>query len=340
MVVAVVLIFVQVQHLVSKDASLSVVVSRNYVISMPQNSLTALGVNLQITEFPDPQTQLLTLGSEETRRQISERLGFTADVRTPDEWSSPLSFECEKLREFDCELATDAYVAKLVEIRRQAIENGVKNLARILTDAQSVQESVVVGSQLQILDSLAKNVVVEAVFVNSSTETVQNSLGEMSRRTILTAFVAALVIAVVILLQLTYSDNRVRSTRQLIRLVGEESLVGTASAKTNAVNERRAAIALRRNLGGAGSMSLRFLPLRSASSDEATFAHLANLAGAGYVISAPFAQLSVPELIDVTPGQSDVIVVKRNHDLRNDVVEAVTALRRSERLLIGVLLVD
>jgi len=337
-VIAVTLGLIQVQQFTSQNQSLDVVISRDYAISIPQSALMALGINLQLTEFPDPKVQLQMLASRETRRAISDQLGFDAAVRTPDEWSDPLRFECEEAPGVDCELATDLYVTKLVEIRREAIENGVQNLSRILTDAKSANESLVVASQLLILDSLAENVVVESTLVGSSIETVQGSLMQMSRRTIATAIVAALLVAILILLQLTYSDNRVRSVRQLIRLVGEDIYVGAASAKIHAINDRRSAIALRRGMAVTEAKSLRFVPLRKAVTDETSLGRLAEMSGVNHVVAAPFAELTVPELVDPTPGQSDIIVVERNYDLRSDVIEAVTALRRSGRHLTGVLL--
>jgi len=57
------------------------------------------------------------------------------------------------------------------------------------------------------------------------------------------------------------------------------------------------------------------------------------------VLSKPFSELSVPELSATAPDEADILVVQRNRDYRKDVTEALMALQRTERKLVGVLLV-
>jgi len=143
-----------------------------------------------------------------------------------------------------------------------------------------------------------------------------------------------------ILLQLTYSDSRVRSLRQLVRSVGEDALLGAVSRKANPVSERRVAVSLHRALGLASSATLRFLPLRHEMTDTTTVSRLAEMSGASHDVSRPFSELGVPELTTTDRDTVDVIVVQRHRDLRKDATEALAALRRSGRPVAGVLLVD
>ena len=330
----------QVQHIVSRIQSNELVIARNFEISTPQNTLRALGVDLLIVEFPDLQAQIGILNNDETRREIADKIGMEVTVRPPDEWSPLLSFECTAESKDDCRVAIDAYVEKLVEIRRKAIQTGIADLSRVLTSAQSTKESVVVASQLLILNSLANNVVVESAFINSSERRAQAPLRQVSGRNLATAVTAGLLISFILLLQLTYSDRKVRSVKRLVQLVGEDTYIGHASVKASAVDERRTAIGLRRSLISAASSSVRFLPISTPFAKETLLAALAGAASAKHRVAGPYTELRVPELIDPTTGESDVIVVQRNHDLRADVLEVVDALRRSGRPLAGVLLVD
>ena len=330
----------QVQHLVSLSQPDKVVLSQNYEINTPQNTLRALGVDLLIAEFPNLQAQINILNNDETRLEIADKIGRRVAVKPPDEWSLPLNFECTDDNKDDCKVAIEAYVEKLVEIRRDAIKTGIADLSRVLTSAQATKESVVVASQLLILDSLAKNVVVESAFINSSEKPAQAKLQQVSGRTLATAVIAGLLIAFIILLQLTYSDKKVRSAKRLVQLVGEDAYIGHASVKPDAIAERRAAVALRRSLMAATSVSVRFLPVRAKLTNESVLAALSSAAGAKHRVASPYPDMSVPDLVDPTTGESDVIVVRRNQDLRIDVLEVVYALRRSGRPLAGVLLVD
>jgi hypothetical protein len=64
------------------------------------------------------------------------------------------------------------------------------------------------------------------------------------------------------------------------------------------------------------------------------------MTGKPWTLAVPFATMSVTELAENTPGEVDVLIVRRNHDLRTDLSEAVAAARNSDRPLAGVLLLN
>jgi hypothetical protein len=332
--------FLQLQESDIRTEPATYVVSRDYEISTPQDTLGAIGVYTQIAEFPKIETQILILKSTETRDQIEEVIGKEVDVQVPDSWNTPVTFVCNEPLPSDCERAIDAYVAKAVEIRRSAIETGISNLLSLLTNLKATSNDPIVPAQVTALEALAKDVRVDVVLLDSSKQSIGGTVTEVRRPTLVMGIAAGLLISLLILLQLTYTDSRVRSTRQLVKLVGEDAFLGTSSKKVNAVRDRRTAVALHHGMNTSGSKNVRFLPLRNSSVDEVTLANLAQMSGATHSLAKPFAELSVPELVSATSGQADVIVVKRNRDLRKDVLEVLTALQRSERPLAGVLLVD
>ena len=137
-----------------------------------------------------------------------------------------------------------------------------------------------------------------------------------------------------------FRSSRVRSVRQLVRLTGHDAYLGTINTKANPVRDRRIALGLHHELSQANAGRIRFLPLRRALPDESAVARLASMAGATHLASQPFADLTVPELVGGVDQDVDVIVIQRNRDLRKDVLEAVSALQRSNRKLAGVLLIS
>jgi hypothetical protein len=339
-VVAVSIGFLQLQDSDVRTEPATFVVSRDYEISTPQDTLGAIGVYTQVAEFPKIETQILILKSNETRDQIEEIVGKEVDVQVPDSWNTPVTFVCNEPVASDCERAIDAYVAKAIEIRQSAIETGIKNLLALLTNLQTTSTDPIVPAQVLALEALAKDVKISAVLLDSSQQAIGGTISEVQRPTLAIGVAAGLLLSFLILLQLTYTDSRVRSVRQLVRLVGGDAFLGTSSKKVNAVRDRRTAVALHHGMTTSAANAVRFLPLRGNSVDETTLANLAQLSGAAHTVAKPFAELSVPELVRVTPGQVDVIVVKRNRDLRKDVLEVLNAVQRSERPLAGVLLVD
>ena len=341
-VVAVAVGFLQIQESDLRTEPASYLVSRGYEVWSPAKSLASVGINVALVEFPEPITQLLMLRSNEVTQEITEQLGKTIEVAIPENWETPVTFTCNQPIETDCERALDAYIAKAAELRKSSINTGIDNLRAILTDLQKSSPDPLVQKQIDSLNSLQATLDVPFVLVDSFTQTLGPTVSEVRRPTYLMGIAAGLLLSLLILLQLTYSDSRIRSVRQLVRLIGSDSYLGRASKKTNAVQDRRTAITLHQGLQDNSAMRLRYLPLRTQlnTDAESTLTRLTSMIGASHVVAMPFAELDIPVLSNPVVDEADVIIVKRNRDLRKDVVEALSALQRSSRKLVGVLLVD
>jgi len=332
--------FLQAQESDLRTEPASFVVSRSYEVGSPYKSLNAIGINLIVSEFPDPQTQLLVLKSSEVRAEIDEKLGKEVEVQVPENWETPFTFTCNQPVKEDCVRAIDSYVEKVVELREDAIVTGVENLRAVLLAAQEKSPDPLVARQLVALDALSGNVQLPIALIDSMEQSIGPTVEDVRRPTALMGAAAGLLIGLLILLQLTFTDSRVRSARQLVRLTGVQHFLGGASSKPREVADRRVALGLHQQMSLGGRGRVRYLPLRKPLSNTAPMERLAAMAGAQPVVVKPFSELSVTELADPTPDEVDVLVVQRNRDLRKDVVEAVVALSKSGRRFAGVLLVD
>lgn len=339
-VVAVSVGFLQAQESDLRTEPASYIVSRGYEVWSPQKALASVGINLSLVEFPEPITQLLMLKSNEVAEEISAKIGKEVEVKIPENWETPVTFTCNEPVESDCVKAIDAYVAKAAELRKSSINTGINNLRSVLTDLQKTNPDPLVQKQIDGLDALQATFEVPFVLVDSFTQSLGPTVTDVRRPTYLMGIAAGILLSFLILLQLTYSDSRVRSVRQLVRLLGDATLLGRVSRKSNAVRDRRTAIVLHHELRRGSSSRLRYLPLRHSIRDSSLLSRLTEMAGTAHSISAPFSELSIPELGDASSGESDVIVVQRNRDLRKDVLEAVSAYRHSDRHLAGFLLID
>jgi hypothetical protein len=326
--------------------------------------LASVGVDpVSVRAFPDANNQLLILQGAAVRDEIAAELGNDAivtvarskpsfsliDTLESDATSSfvfqsagvpTYSFSCTEPVKADCESAIEAYVAKASDIRRDALTAGLNDLRAVLVDVQSKTNDASLPAKIAAIDALLERVDTPLVQISAYEEAIGPTIASVRRPTYTFGVVAGLLIAFLILLQLTYSDSRVRSLRQLARSVGDDALLGVVSQKSNPIGERRVAVSLHRALALASAGTLRFLPLRDEMTDTTTVSRLAEMAGASHDVSRPFAELGVPELAGGTSATVDVIVVRRHRDLRRDAAEALAALRRSGRPLAGVLLVD
>lgn len=332
--------FLQAQASDLRTEPITYVVTRGYDIGHPSRALSALGLDLGVIEFPEAETQLLILGSNETRDTITEMIGKDIEVGLPKDWDSPMIFSCNQPVREDCIRAIEAYVDEATKIRRQAIITGVRNLKTFLVAKQQIEEDPLLEPKIAALGALEQSVEISVVLVNSEEATIGSTVDEVQRPTVLLSAASGIFFGLLVILQLSISDSRVRSARKLLRLIDVSNFLGSTSKRVNAIQDRRAAIALHRGLSTANANRIRFLPLRKLLLDETPLERVAVMCGVQHLVSKPLSDLSVKELADPSPDEVDVLVVQRNRDLRKDVVEAVVALSKSGRRFAGVLLVD
>lgn len=316
-------------------------VSRGYEVGSPFNRLSAVGINLNVLEVPSPDTQLLMLKSNDVRAKITEQIGKDVEVQFPVNWESPATFTCNSPVKEDCTQAIDAYVSEAMEIRREAILAGIKGLRSVLSDLQASKPDPIIESQLAALAALERNLEVPIVLVDSFEQAIGNTVNDVRRPTLLMGLVAGLFISLLILLQLTFSDSRVRTPRQLLRLIGSDSFLGKMTSEAHDVRDRRVALILHEILTATSRKRIRLIPIRSSWENAQIIKRLSSLTGATCDVAKPFTDSSVLEIAGNPNSDAvDLLLVRRNHDLRKDVVEGLIGLRRSNRHLAGVLLVD
>jgi hypothetical protein len=205
--------FLQAQESDLRTEPASFVVSRSYEVGSPYKSLNAIGINLIVSEFPDPQTQLLVLKSSEVRAEIDEKLGKEVEVQVPENWETPFTFTCNQPVKEDCVRAIDSYVEKVVELREDAIVTGIENLRAVLLAAQEKSPDPLVARQLVALDALSGNVRLPIALIDSLEQSIGPTVENVRRPTALVGAATGLLIGLLILLQLTFTDGRATFSR-------------------------------------------------------------------------------------------------------------------------------
>lgn len=339
MTVGFVLAFLQAQESDLRTEPATYIVSRGYEIGTPQVTLQGLNLNLPIVEFPDPQTQLLILKSNEVQDEISKRLGLDISVQTPDSFETPATFTCNQPIVADCERAIEAYVLKAAEIRQQAIATGIEKLQKVLGRLDGTSDDPLIPRQIAALDALSKDLNVPFILVDGFEQSVGPTVENVRRPTVVIGIASGVLISLLILLQLTFVDSRVRSVRQLVRLVGSSRYLGLTTTKPDSVRDRRTAMSVRSGLNAGSKTTMRMLMIKHELSKSAGLERIAELSGAETSFSKPMSHLTIKEIGNPTNHEADILIVQRNRDLRRDVIDAVTMLERSGRYLAGVLLV-
>ena len=339
-------------------------ISETYEARDPTAVLASVGIDpVSVRSFPDANNQLLLLQSAAVKAEIAEQLGsdvavtvtrsqpsFTlVDTLESDGKSSfvftsagvpTYSFSCSEPVKSDCHAAIAAYVDKTSGIRREALAAGLADLRVVLSQVNSTSPSDTSATKLAAIEVLEQRLDTPLLKVSQYEESIGATVSSVRRPTYTFGIAAGLLVALLILLQLTFTDSRIRSMRQLTRIAGSDRVLGHLTNTPNEVGERRTALGIHGALGRSHASSVRYLPLRNAVPDDASLQRLTVTAGTKGSVAPPFAELSVAKLSEPSTTEVDVIVVQRNKDLRKDLVEVLAALARSGRLVAGVLLLD
>jgi len=331
--------------LVAQESSMrlepqSYLYSRSYVYPDPKAVLLLVNINPEtIKEYPDAYGQLAVLGGGEVREQVSAETDTDVFIEVPSAYQVPFVFTCEAISKTDCDRALDAYVAKHEEIRRDAMAVGLVQLRDVFAGVHATTGDVTASAKAAAIDALLNRLDTKLTLIEAVEEPIGATVQVVSRQKYIFGLAAGSLLSLLILLQLTFSDSKVRSIKQLTRLVGEENVLGSLTSKRNEIRSRRSAISLLGQMGLANGRAVRFIHLRRTPSDMGPLSGLADLAGIAFSVSGPFSEMSIPDFTQQVAGEVDVIVVERNRDLRKDVLEVLAASRRSGRHLAGVLLV-
>ena len=339
-------------------------VSETYEARDSTAVLASVGIDpVSVRAFPDANNQLFLLQSATVKAEIAEQIGsdiavtitrsrptFTlVDTLESDGQSSfvftsagvpTYSYSCNEPVKADCRAAIAAYVAKTTEVRRDALAAGLADLRAVLDQVQSTSPDAGVATKIAAIKVLEERLDTPLLKISEYEEAIGATLSSVRRPTYTFGIAAGLVVALLILLQLTYTDSRIRTIRQLARLIGAERVLGQIRETADEVGDRRVAMSLHMSLSRASATTVRFLPLRATLVGDEPLRRLAATSGAISNVAQPFAQLSVPALTDASPAEVDVIVVRRNRDLRHDLGEVLVALERSDRVIAGVLLLN
>jgi len=342
----------------------SYMISHTFEARDPSAVLAGVGLEpSSIRSFPDVNNQFLVLQSAAVREEISSQLGreisvnvsrsrpsFTLiDTLESDGESSfvftstgvpTYSFACIEPVKSDCEAAIEAYAQKAAELRRTALSVGLSDLRNVLQKVREVSSDPSIATKIAAIDALVQDLETPLVKISEFEEAIGGTISTVRRPTYTFGVIAGAILGFLIVLQLTYSDRRIRSIRQLVRITGDRHLIGHIASSKNTVNERRVAVSIASVLSETNATMVRYIPLRLPLTSVDSLERLALDAGATAVISIPFTELSVQELTKVSTSEVDVAVVRRNRDTRVDLAEVVAALERSGRTFAGVLLID
>jgi hypothetical protein len=323
--------------------------------------LSLVGIDpATVSPFPSFEHQILQIQTASVRDAIVAKLGFevTVSISRSEQRFSLLdtvegdgktkftflsvgtptyTFYCSDASVDRCNAALDVYQTELQSIRQQSIVSGLDRIQLLL-------ESLPVRTQanadkIEALKAAKPLIKGELALLSTTSSAVGGTVSTVKTSTYGFGLIAGAFIGLLIALQLTLVDKRVRSLSQLSKRFETRALLGVATPEPASIQHVAAAIVAR-----AHSLSLSSVALVPV--DEHTSPHL--LVEQIHAVTSPLgvtvtsltniSSLSASDLISSKSGM--IALASCGVSFTEDIVSTWSVLENADKPVIGVLLTD
>ena len=365
LVVSAGLMFAQESDL--QTSPVSILVSKTYGPRDELANLAAFGVDLNsVREFPSFQNQLAIV-RDSGPKQVLSSLGKSVDVsvmRTEPQVSMLATADgdgrqlftvsangqanyvinCSAPEESTCDSAIDVFVGEIESVRRDAIIDGLRQLQ---TRIESVLGSLSSAQpQLEIqhasINSAIDSITGKLQFVDGKSEASGGTVATVKISTYAFGLAVGLIIALLIILQLTLTDDKIRSSKKLRGVLDSSQFLIDLTTQTAATDLKFVLAGVLHGLTEANSTDVVFVPIDNDAKLGELFESMAEKSvqqGLAIQKSSALSALSTGELLNMST-KSIVLVVAKHASRLTSLEESLTNLKQSGARVLGLLLVD
>jgi hypothetical protein len=324
--------------------------------------LSVVGIDpATVSPLPSFENQILQVQEEANREKIAQEIGIDTEVtitRSEQRFSllntsegdgktkftflsvgtPTYSFSCSDSAADTCDTAIDAYVASLSKVRKDSIVAGVQRVRSMLT---TVAQSGSVDAQEKIagIDAALPLITGELALLSTKTEQYGGTVTTVKRSTYGFGFVAGALIGLLIALQLTIIDKRVRSLRQLSKYVEQADVLGNFTSRS--ASQQHVAAALIARAQQSSQTTIVLIPATATEDTSAIAQQLNEIThslGVSIVSQPPVAALSAENLI--AQDGACVVVATTKKSRSDEVVDTWLVLQSAQRTVLGLILAD
>ena len=363
-VVCVGLLFTQESNL--KSAPTSVLVVATYGPRNEMAGLSLYGIDpTAVREYPSFQNQLESV-REQAAKAVEDQLGQPIDVTVtrPEQQVSLIAaadttgkqkltmlnvgepnyvLTCSASTQESCDQAIAIYVQQLSTSRANGIANGLRKLA---DDVQKVIDSTQVEqSQLELqriaLLTASSSATGEMQLVSELVEAQSGTITTVHTTTYIFGALAGLLMALLIVLQLTYTDDKIRSSRKLLSSASAPIFLGEITGKDTAAEVRQVLAGLVTQSRATNQSLISLLPVDAHADLDYLIELMSDDAksnGLTITKTPSVDEMSVVQMLDSASALT-VIIARKNLSSLAAVRHAKEVLARSNNNVIGVVLV-
>jgi len=337
-------------------------ISRIYESRDEMSLLSIVGIDpATVSPLPSFDNQILQVQEQASREKIAQQTGVNSEVtitRSEQRFSllntaegdgktkftflsvgtPTYSFNCSDSTAETCNTAIDAYVAALSEIRKDSIVAGMERVKSMLS---TVAQGGSANAQEKIngINAALPLITGELALLSTSEEQYGGTITSVKKTTYGFGFIAGALIGLLIALQLTIVDKRVRSLSQLAKHVERTDILGHATSDTASIQHVAAALVARANQQSITSIAL--VPAASAgtASDLAAKLHaITQPLGVSVIAQPSVSSIDAQTLLSM--GDGSVVVAEAKRSTTDDVVKTWSVLQSAQRVVLGAILVD
>ena len=320
-----------------------------------------------IKPFPSEENQLAILLNNESQKEILAKIKGEVDVsvtRSEPNFSltssqgaegknqfsfvsygsSSYSFACVETDPINCDSAIDAFVAKLVSIRANATKSGLQNSIALIDSLLSSPEDFSIAAieklslQRSALNKSIDLVTGEVIFIGVSQYSGGAEVTSVSKSTYLFGLLIGLVLGCLILLQLIFSDGKIRGSKQLVNLVGYKQFLGELSAKNQSISLQHLAAAVQATHTIKKSTVLRLVAIGEEANSEQTRKSLAKVLSCKISLAGRLKSLDAKSLAPIADSPV-ILLAKKHRSESSELQDAWTVVEKSGINILGVILV-
>jgi hypothetical protein len=297
-----------------------------------------------VSPFPSFDHQILQIQEPSMREEIATKVGFDLDVsisRSEQRFSlldtvegdgktkftflsvgtPTYSFSCTDASPENCNTLIDEYVARLAQIRKESIVSGLDRLQLML-------ESLQLNTSAN-LDRIAA--------ISSAKSLINGELALLSN-TYAFGFFGGALVGLLLALQLTLIDKRVRSIHQLSKKFGPESVLGEVKGGKYSVEHVAAAIVAKANQQSIAAVAI--LPASEKFSVEVLGSSLSAVTHPLGLTVEALPEINLMNASQLLSSPRAAVVVAESGTTRFEEIEHTCAiLRAANTLVLGILLV-
>ena len=363
-VVCVGLLFTQESNLQSTPSSVLVVATYG-----PRNEMAGLslyGIDpTAIREYPSFQNQLESVRGQ-AAKTVEEQLGQPVDVSVsrPEQQVSLIAaadttgkqkltmlnvgepnyvLTCSASTQELCDQAIDIYVKQLSISRAEGITNGLRKLAddvqQVLDSSQDNQSQLIL--QRNALMTASSSATGEMQLVSEVVEAQSGTITTVNKSTYIFGALAGLLIAALIVLQLTYTDDKIRSARKLRSSTSTPAFLGEISSHNAAAEVRQILAGLVTRSHVTNQTLISLVPVDTHTDIDYVVELMsddAKLNGLALAKLPTVNEMTVAQIVE-SAATLTVIIARRNFSTLTAVRRAEEVLARSNNNVVGVVLV-